>query len=233
MGDLKDALEALGACDEELTSLRREEKEIPRTIGELEARIQATSDSISSEQQRIEDAERRRRDLENELQDCEARRDKFQSQSALVKTNTEYTALLHEIELTTRRIGEIEEEILVSLEQGETIEGEVAQAVERQSAALRGLEQRLAESRVRLGEVERELVMQEEERSRVLDEVGPHIRSHYARVCKVRANGVARIRGRSCGGCNRDVPLEIVNRVRAGEFHACGACQRILLGESE
>jgi predicted nucleic acid-binding Zn-ribbon protein len=232
MGDLKDALEALGACDGALTSLRREEKQLPATIADLEARIQATELAITDEQQRIESAERRRRELESALQDCEARRDRYQSQSALVKTNVEYTALLHEIELTTQRIGQIEEEILVSLERGETLEGEVAEAVEKQAGALRALEQDLGERRIRLGEVERELVMQEEERSRVLEEIDPQVRSHYERVCKARSNGVARIRGRTCDACNRDVPLEIVNRVRAGEFQACGACQRILLAET-
>ena len=231
MGDLKDALEDLGLCDEALSSLRREEEEIPRTIADLEAQLEATAAAIVSEQQRVEDAERRRRDLEAELQDCEARRDKYQSQTAMVKTNADYTALLHEIELTSQRIGQVEEGILVLLEQADTLESEVAERVETQSGALRGLEQRLALSRIRLGEVERELVTQEEERSRVLEDLDPGIRSHYVRVCKGKPNGVARIRGRSCSACNRDVPLEIVNRVQAGEFQSCGACQRILLLE--
>jgi predicted nucleic acid-binding Zn-ribbon protein len=232
MGDLKDALEALGACDQALLSLRREESEIPRTIADLEAQIEAAEAAIASEQQRVEDAERRRRELEAELQDCEARRDKYLSQTAMVKTNADYTALLHEIELTSQRIGQIEEEILLLLEQADTLESEVAESVETQTANLRGLEQRLASGRVRFGEVERELVTQEEERSRVLEDLDPHMRSHYLRVCKVKPNGVARIRGRSCDACKRDLPLEIVNRVQAGEFHTCGACQRILLVES-
>jgi len=231
VGDLKDALEALGLCDEALVSLHREEEEIPRTITDLEAQIEATEAAIVSEQQRVEDAERRRRDLEAELQDCEARRDKYQSQTAMVKTNADYTALLHEIELTSQRIGQVEEEILGLMEQADTLDSEVAERVETHSGALRGLEQRLALSRIRLGEVERELVTQEEERSRVLEDLESGIRSHYVRVCKVKSSGVARIRGRSCGACNRDVPLEIVNRVQAGEFQSCGACQRILLLE--
>jgi predicted nucleic acid-binding Zn-ribbon protein len=231
MGDLKDALEALGACDEALTALRREEREIPGTITDLEARIEATEASIAMEQRRLEEADRRRRELEAELQDCEARRDRYQSQTAMVKTNTDYTALLHEIEATTQRIGEVEEEILVMMDRADSLEREVTEAVETQTAELRGLEQRLAESRTRLGEVERGLVMQEEERSRVLEDLDSHIRAHYLRVCKVRPNGVARIRGRACSACNRDLPLEIVNRVQAGEFHPCGACQRILLAE--
>jgi predicted nucleic acid-binding Zn-ribbon protein len=231
MGDLKDALEALGSCDQALLSLRREETEIPRALAELEAQIGATEAAIAAEHQRLEDAERRRRELEAELQDCEARRDKYQSQTAMVKTNADYTALLHEIEMTTQRIGQVEEEVLVLMEQADNLETEVAEAVATKTAALRGLGQQLASGRVRLGEVERELVTQEEERSRVLEDLDSNVRSHYLRVCKVRPSGIARIRGRSCGACNRDLPLEIINRVQAGEFHSCGACQRILLME--
>ena len=104
------------------------------------------------------DAERRRRDLEAELQDREAQREKFQSQTALVKTNEEYSALLREIDQTSERIGQIEEEILETMDRTEQLQVEVAATVERETAGLRQLQKELDERRARLEQVETELV---------------------------------------------------------------------------
>lgn len=231
MSALKDALETLGLCDEALVALRREGSAIPEQISAIEAEMEASRAAMSAERERLDQAERRHRALEAELQDTEAKRDHFQGQSAQVKTNQEYTALLHEIELTTQRIDQIEEQILECLELVESLQVQVARSLELSQAKLADLDKRLGERRERLVEVHREREEREGERRRHLDGLDPAIRGHYERVCQARGNGVARIRRGVCGACNREVPFEIINRVRAGEFHACGACQRILLEE--
>jgi predicted nucleic acid-binding Zn-ribbon protein len=227
----KETLESLGVCDEALAGLRREQREIPVQVSGLETRVELARGTIVAEEQRLADSERRHRELEGELQDTESQRSKFQSQTALVKTNAEYTTLLREIDQSTARIGEIEEQILILMDRNEELRSEVAATVEREQASARDMEKRISERQARLVEVEQELVTRGGELEVLLERVEPRVRGHYARVCKARGNGVARIRGITCGACNRDVPFEVINRVAAGEFHSCGACQRILLGE--
>ena len=233
MGDLGDALGTLGACDEALTGLRQEQVDIPARVLELELQIEKTQEALAAEKQRLEDAARERRELEAELQDTEELRGKYQTQSAQVKTNQEYTALLHEIEQAEARIGRIEESILNSMEQSESLESEVSEAESKQTAQLERLREQLAERRVRLEAVERERTERETQLEGLLGGFEQGIRSHYIRVARARSSGTARIQGRSCGACNRDIPFEVVNRVRAGEFQSCGACSRILLPEPE
>ena len=57
-----------------------------------------------------------RKRLELEVQDFEAKRSKYKGQLGEVKTNKEYTALLHEIENVEREIRSREDQILEAME---------------------------------------------------------------------------------------------------------------------
>ena len=116
MGDLKETLWALGVCDELARKLDRELAQIPASVEGVEEKARAAKEVIVRERSTLEEAEQTRRSKERELQDCEAKRSKFQGQTAMVKTNAEYTALLNEVDGMTARISQLEEEILLSME---------------------------------------------------------------------------------------------------------------------
>src|SRR5262245_63706997 len=98
MSDLMDGLQALARCEQAIEELRRAEVQLPRSLQQAEAGAQAARDRVAAERKALEDAEKRRRSTESELQDAESKRTKFQAQTSMVKTNAEYTALLHEID---------------------------------------------------------------------------------------------------------------------------------------
>ncbi|MFQ5697605.1 MAG: zinc ribbon domain-containing protein [Myxococcota bacterium] len=229
--DLRESLETLARCEELLASLRRECDQLPPAIEALEEKMREEQAQIEAERGRLEDAEQQRRRYEAELADREVQREKFQAQTAMVKTNAEYSALLHEIDAVTLRIGELEEEILKAMDTVDALTREVDAGIERHGSALKVLESQISERRERLEVVRSEVTIRGEELQALLDVAPDPLREHYARVRTVRSTGTARLRGRSCGACNRDVPFEVVNRVHAGEFRTCGACQRILVEE--
>ena len=117
MGDLAETLEALAVCDEALGSLRAELAQLPVSIELAETRDAETRGRLEAGTQAFADFEHTRREKEAELQDCEVQRDRFRAQTAQVKTNTEYTALLHEIDGATSRISQLEEEVLVAMDE--------------------------------------------------------------------------------------------------------------------
>ena len=68
------------------------------------------------------------------MQDLETKRSKYKGQLMEVKTNKEYTAMLHEIEAVEREIRAREDQILAEMEQAEALAAEV----KREEAALQG-----------------------------------------------------------------------------------------------
>jgi predicted nucleic acid-binding Zn-ribbon protein len=220
---------ALALCEEAIVALERESQRIPQAIAEQEAKLAASREAVASGHRTVEDAEKRRRARESELEDANVKRGKLQAQSALVKTNQEYTAMLHEIEGVGRRMAELEDEILEAMEQADSTRAELVTVESDQRTVEREIGKAIAELRARLAVVEGELAVRRGDEARHLAELGADARGTYARVKRVRGTGTARIRGRSCVGCNRDVPYELINRIRAGEIHSCSNCNRILV----
>jgi predicted nucleic acid-binding Zn-ribbon protein len=227
MDAAKPSLQALAEREGVILELERARAAIPQAIEKAEARSAAANEVAARLRAELEAAEKLRRTREAETQDVASKRDKLQAQSAVVKTNKEYTALLHEIDAQQKRIGEIEDDILVAMEKIESVTGELrgAEAAARQAAQEVGKE--TDELRARLTEVERKLAGAAEDRAQILTALGGNVPALYNRAVKARGSGIARFEDGTCSGCHRTVPPEVINRVTAGEVHICVSCQRI------
>ena len=233
MAELRVALESLWRCERESEALARQLAQLPTDIEAAEARGAAARQALADERERLEEAEHRRREKEAELQDCEARRTKYQGQTSQVKTNTEYTALLSEIDGVTARISKVEEEILEAMEDvdrvGSTLKEMEGDKKREEELALRAAE----ELREQLAGVERDVAAHEEERLKLVTELPAAAVQPYQRTHKGRGGGTTSLQGQACVACHRDVPLETINRVIASELHTCPHCQRILVVPEE
>jgi hypothetical protein len=234
MEGAKTSLHALAQREGVILELERARAAIPVALAQAEARAQAARDAAAQKRADLDAIDKTRRTREAEAQDVAAKRDKLHGQSAVVKTNKEYTTLLAEIDAHQKRIAQIEDEILAAMESAEGGGEEVrlADAASRQVAQEVGKE--TDELRARLAEVERQLAAAVAERLQILGVLGPQVQSLYQRAVKARGNGIARIERATCSGCHRSVPPEVVNRVTAGEVHICASCQRIfVLGDAQ
>jgi predicted nucleic acid-binding Zn-ribbon protein len=233
MESAKENLFALGDCEELITALEHERGRLPEGIAAAEARVQATREAVQAAREYLEEAEKERRANEARLQDCEAQRQKFQSQTALVKTNAEYSALLREIDGMTQRISETEETILLGMEAIDEATRKLESIESEQRAVEEGHLAEIDKLRARLAEVEEELGRRRSERTERLSALGSEAQALYERVAKVHGTGVARIKAGICAGCHRSVQPQVINLVLAGELHACSNCQRILVGRDD
>ena len=231
MADWVEVLDALALCEEHLARLGRDQEELPRAIEATERQVEEARARLEAEREAVAEFERTRRDQESELQDCEVRRDRYRSQTAQVKTNEEYTALLHEIDAVTQRISELEEGILVAMEEIDERSGRVTRMEAEQAGFEQDLQDRAKGLRERLDQVRNEIKERESERESWVGRLDSEIQVHYRRIVRVLGRGIAHINGRTCAVCYRDVPYERVNRVIAGEVHTCPSCQRLLVGE--
>ena len=233
MGDLTETLQSLASWEERIGDLTREIERLPVAIAEAEEKAAEARGVIDAEREAIAGLEHDRREHEAELQDTGSQRDKFRSQTAMVKTNVEYQALLGEIDRSTARISELEEQILAWMEQIEE-RSEKQKSLEREQEEIeRGHRARATELKELLEKTEQEVTALEPELESVLQRLKPPERTHYTRMKAGKGTGVARIDGRSCRACHRDIPYEMINRVIAGEWQTCPSCQRTLVMVAE
>ena len=226
---MSDPLRQLCECEQALDELSRRRTTLPGRITEVEGKAQAARDVISSQREALEEAEKQRRDREAALQDTEAQRDKFKGQTALVKTNEEYTALLREIDQATEGIGRIEEEILVAMEQIEEISGGLADTEREQERIAAEFDGQAKELQSELRQVESDLESRDKELGERTGELEAPVRHLFERARKAKGSGTTIVSGRVCTACHRDVPFEDINRVLGGEVVPCQSCRRLIV----
>jgi predicted nucleic acid-binding Zn-ribbon protein len=222
-----------------LIHLQQAESELKRVeggLGELPRRRQEAEAALAEERRRLDavkealdGSQKARRRLEAELQDLETKRSKYKGQLMEVKTNKEYTAMLHEIEGVEREIRGREDLILGEMEKAETL----AVETKREEEAFKSVE---AASRTRLRELEEEGKRLQEQarglqadRDSVAATVPPDLLARFHRVAKLRSTGVSEARDGWCSECHMKLrPQMFVDLKRNEEIVECPQCSRIL-----
>ena len=106
------------------SDLRRVESElavIPRLRQEIDDRLARDRSHLEAAKAALEGSQKARKQNEASVQDLETKRSKYKGQLMEVKTNREYTAVLHEIEGVERDIKAREDVILEEMEKAESL----------------------------------------------------------------------------------------------------------------
>src|SRR5262245_45212891 len=224
-----DRLIHLQQAESELRRVESGLSELPRRRQEVEAAQAEERARLDGLKEGLDGSQKARRRLEAELQDLETKRSKYKGQLMEVKTNKEYTAMLHEIEAVEREIRGREDLILGEMDKTETLtlDGK------REEEAFRSVE---AASRTRLRELEEEgRRLQEQagrlqaDRDTVAATVTPDLLARFHRVAKLRATGVSEARDGWCSECHMKLrPQMFVDLKRNEEIMECPQCSRIL-----
>jgi len=120
-----DKLIQLQRAATEFRKVEAELAEVPRQKAHLDATLAEERAHLEAAQESLDSCQKSRRRHEGELQDLETRRSRYKEQLMAVKTNREYTAMLHEIETVEREIREREDQILEEMEQAEVLAAEL------------------------------------------------------------------------------------------------------------
>lgn len=212
-------------------AMREREEEIPRIMQALEAELVRREGEIEKEEQRMEEDKKRRRLLELELDTSNETVKRYERQLLDVKSNKEYTALLHEIEGEKEKISKLEEDILDLMDEIDSLMKEV-------EASRKGLEKERSSSEERKRDLEAELdtvigemAVKEDERQRVAARLKSDLLDRYERIRERwgRLAVVTAERG-VCGGCFTTLPPQFINEVKKRDrILTCEHCGRILV----
>jgi predicted nucleic acid-binding Zn-ribbon protein len=222
----------LQRAESELKRTQTGQAEVPRRKAELEAELAADRAHLDAARASLDESQKARRRHEGSLQDLEGKRSKYKGQLMDVKTNKEYTAMLHEIEAVEREIRQIEDQILVEMEQAESLTA----AVKGEETAFKAREERhktdvrgLDESAKKLeGEASRLTV----ERDAVAKELDEDTLALFQRVANFRGSAMAEAKDGMCQACRVKLRLQMYVELKHNlEIVQCPACNRILYYE--
>ena len=224
------SLLALHSLDSAAASERKRLGEIPsaeQALAEAVTEAKSVADGLKT---RLQDNNDKRRALEKEVSVVDSHLTRFDAHKAAVKTNQEFTALLHEISVAKADKDRLEEQQLVLMEEADGIaadlkaaEGVLADAVKRADAAR-------AQFHAERKQIEADLTRLAGERSAAAATVDPRTLALYEQLLKGRKGvAVARMTGEICEACHVRLRPHVTQQIRRNDSVVqCDNCQRIL-----
>jgi len=222
---------ALHELDERLVVLNETLAKLPAERKTLETRRAGERTRLDQQQKTLAELRLRRSQREKDIVALQAEEQRFAKQQGLVKTNAEFQALTHEIEGARARRSDVETEVLVMMDEEQTLE-QARPVLERERAEVEHeVTTRLAalDAAERADRAEqREL---EQRRQTRLPELPPATRSRYERIRESKGGrAVVGIAKGACGGCYRGLAPQALQEARKRDkvLH-CDGCGRMMV----
>lgn len=227
--DLRNLI-ALQDLELKIASLQKQASEIPGNNQTLENELQTVKASHQQRVAHVKDLANHRRTLEGQVDMNRAKLSKLKDQLMSVKTNKEYTAMLHEIQLAEEQIRGEEDKILEFMEQMENEEKVLKSAEQdmlKRSAEIQIAIRTSTESAPML---ESELAKLRAEKVQMESRIGSELLSRYRRIAEARKGvALAEAKDELCSACHvRIRPQMYAELMRTENIHACDSCSRIL-----
>ena len=207
-------------------------QDVPRQRADAEGRLKQERARLDQAKEALAESQKARRQHEGGLQDLETKRSKYKGQLMDVKTNKEYTAMLHEIESVEREIKAREDQILLEMERAESLSADVKreEGVFKTSEEKHKGEARTLDERQKALEAERARLRGD--RDAVAGGLGDDLLELYGRVARLRGSAVAEAKDEMCQVCHVKLrPQMYVDLKRNEVIVQCPACNRILYFE--
>jgi hypothetical protein len=217
------------------THLKRIESdlaEVPRLRKEIEDRLERDRDRLDAAKAALAGSQKSRKEHETAVADLKGKLSKFKGQLMEVKTNKEYTAVLHEIEGVERDIRGRDDLTFAEMEKEEVL----AQEVKREEAAFKAVAADAAKENADLDAratgLAAEASRKQAERDAAAATIPQDTLDLYGRVAKQRGSGAAEARDGMCQACHVRMRLQIWVEVKKNEqILQCESCSRILYYE--
>lgn len=219
--------------DLDLKNLQSELDDIPIQISRWKDELETHKTEITENKKEIEKLNREVKEKEIELNGNQETLKKYNAQLYIVKTNKEYSSLLHEIEEIKRKDSHIEDNMLELMEAIDSKEKEgknKKQKLEQLEQELKQKEQKAREKEKQLNE---NVAQRKNEREKVTENADQSLLAKYQRISESKDGlAVVAITGKSCGGCHLQVTPQKLNEIKFGsKMITCEGCGRILYCE--
>jgi hypothetical protein len=202
---------------------------IPLLRQEIDDHLARDGSHLEGAKAALEGSLKARRQNEASVQDLETKRSKYKGQLMEVKTNKEYTAMLHEIEGVEREVREREDQILTEMERAEGLAGDV----KREEGLFKSVEEKARTEGQALEAKGRQLQDEHKRLQAARDACAAAVPGDamelFQRVARLRGVAVAEARDDVCQLCHMKLrPQMYVDLKRNEDIVQCPSCSRIL-----
>ena len=224
------ALQSLQKVDAEILELARAGETHPLRLAELEKDLGQSQAAVETEQARLSDNERQRRDLEGQLQTDRDTIKKWEGRLTDIRTPREYAALSREIDIAKKSIESVEHQIVELRQAAE----EVQRALGTKQQALRDRQKTVgaeaSEIRKKMDALEARLSGLKGEREEAAKGCDRALLGRYETIRKKRGIALVAVIGGTCRGCHMSLPPQLYNQIRSGQaqVESCPSCHRLM-----
>jgi predicted nucleic acid-binding Zn-ribbon protein len=224
------SLIALQALDTAADVARKRVAEMPTLEKGLDRTIAAAKAVVDGITARQADNDTARRALEKETAQIDSRMAKFEDHKASVKTNQEFHALNHEIEVAQTSKSALDDQVLALMDAADTLTAEKAAANATLKDTSATAEKERAALRAERTALEAELARLAAARQAALPTIPAAAVAKYDQIAKNRKGvAVSAMVNGICTGCHVRLRPNIEQQVRKGDaLTQCDSCQRIL-----
>jgi len=203
---------------------------VPSQIKEIDKKVEHSIQIVSLTKEKLDQNQKNRRDLEAEAQDLKLQIAKYKRQLNEVKTNREYSSLLHEIEEAQKKMDNIEEEIIGEMLAADDIEKEIKQASRDAEEEKKKLTKEKETLQKKSGQIEDQQKKLLHEKNKLLPKIPANQQNLYSKIYN-KKNGIALspVREEFCSLCHMRIRPQMLNELIAKSgLIICENCGRIL-----
>jgi predicted nucleic acid-binding Zn-ribbon protein len=221
--------------DRRIADLKREQARVPQQLEAVDARVRDESSRLESARQELKHIESERKKLEIEAESKRAQIMKYRGQLSLIKSNTEYQALLKEIAKAEAEIRGVEDSELEFMERADQLQSTVKQEQALVKELTSKADAEKADLQRRGAAITEELALLQGDRKKLADATDADALSRYGRLMHSKGDyAIVPIRNGNCGGCHLHIPPQDVHNAKHGEeLTSCEYCGRILYWQAE
>lgn len=219
---------ALQDVDMKVRGLKTRLGMIPKERKKFEHALEDAESAIKDKRNKLKAIELNINKTESEIAKFDDSVRKLQSNSALVKKNNEYQAMLLEIEHNKEKISNLETELLEMMDQADAMKKSLSTEERQGAARIKSIKDELDE----LVTLEREI----KEQGRALlakskeftAHVRPELLERYQHLLKGEGQPLVKLKGEICGNCNFKITPQTRNNCLSGNIVNCDNCSHML-----
>ncbi len=204
--------------------------DIPSRIKVIDKESEESLQIVQNVKDKFSKNQKKRRDLESELQITKEKLVKYKRQLNEVRTNKEYSSLLKEIEETNAKIDTLEEDIIGEMLAADELEKDIKTAGKKAEEIQVELSKKKEAIYKDKEEAEKSLKTFEAEREKLLPKIPSDQMKLYKQISS-KKNGIvlSPVTDEFCTMCHMRVRPQMVNELIAGtQIITCENCGRIL-----
>jgi uncharacterized protein len=221
--------------DRRIAQLKAEQLRIPREVAAVEQRTKDETSRLEAARQELKQIEAERKKLEVEADSKRVQINKYRGQLSMIKSNTEYQALLKEIAKSEDDIRQIEDVELELMEKTDKLQPALKEEQDALKRVTAKGESEKTELKQRLELIARELADLQTDRAALAAKVDESALARYQRLLRSKGDlAIVPVQHGNCGGCHLQLPPQVLHNAKNGDdLTSCDYCGRILYWQTE